>query len=207
MALKYFDGLNGFTLPLADGELIDFRPVRPTDWETIQDGMSALSAQSRYLRFFSPIAKLPDDLLRYFTEVDQHQHVAWIALVHQRMEHPGVGIARFIRSDDQPAIAEFAVTVIDSYQHRGIGRVLMAVLHLMAGLEGVEILRGYVLPENDVMLNWLGELGAVGKYDNGVYRMDLAVNGDEVSSMTQGVLQKIRAFEDTVSAEAPQNPD
>ncbi|MDD2759248.1 MAG: N-acetyltransferase, partial [Methylomonas sp.] len=106
-------------MALKDGEWVDFRPVKPYDGQTIQNGMRALSDQSRYFRFFSPIVKLSDEQLHYFTEVDQHNHVAWIALAHDKIEQLGVGIARFIRFQHQAHIAEFAVTVVDSYQRRG----------------------------------------------------------------------------------------
>ena len=48
----YFDSIAGFTLPLRDGELVDFRPVRQNDKDTLQKGMLALSSKSRYFRFF-----------------------------------------------------------------------------------------------------------------------------------------------------------
>jgi RimJ/RimL family protein N-acetyltransferase len=170
--------VEGFTLPLRDGELVDFRPVRPDDRETIKNGMSALSLQSRYFRFFSPIANLSPAQLHYFTAADQQNHVAWIALAHDEPKHTGLGIARFIRMQNQPGIAEFAVVVIDSHQQMGLGTLLMAVLYRMASLQGIDRLRGFILPENTVMSHWLGRLGAAGCYENGVYRMDLAVDKD-----------------------------
>ena len=64
----FFRSSEGFTLPLRDGELVDFRPVKQNDKETIQKGMLALSSKSRYFRFFSPILKLSDTQLYNFTE-------------------------------------------------------------------------------------------------------------------------------------------
>ena len=172
------DNRHGFTLMLQDGEWVDFRPVRQEDRETIQHGMSELSLQSRYFRFFTPIAKLSDAQLQYFTEVDQQNHIAWIALAHDQPGHPGLGIARFIRMKKQPTMAEFAVVVLDSHQQLGLGTILMAVLYRMAGLKGIQTLCGFILPENTVMSHWLTRLGAIGDYENEVYRMDLAVCSD-----------------------------
>ncbi|MFZ2449052.1 MAG: GNAT family N-acetyltransferase [Methylovulum miyakonense] len=177
------DNLKEFTLPLRDGVLVDFRPVRPDDKETIQKGMLHLSIKSRNFRFFSPILKLSDAQLRDFTEIDQHNHVAWIALVHHGTEHRGIGIARFIRIQNQPAIAEFGVVVIDSYQHRGLGTLLLAVLDRMASIKGIEVLRGFVLADNLVMRSWLGRLGAAEVCEIDRYRMDLTVKGDLFSLM------------------------
>jgi len=184
----YFGSIEEFTLPLRDGELIDFRPVKQNDKETLQKGMLALSSKSRYFRFFSPILKLSNTQLCNFTEIDQQNHVAWIALAHNEPEDRGLGIARFIRLQNQPEIAEFGVAVIDSYQHRGVGTILLAVLHRLASIKGIEILRGYVLTDNTVTSNWLGRLGAVGVYENGVYRMDLTVSDDLFSSKCRKIL-------------------
>ena len=177
-SIELFDNGNGFALPLRDGELVDFRPVRQADRETIQLGMSGLSLQSRYFRFFTPIAKLSDAQLHYFTEVDQQNHIAWIALAHDQPGHPGLGIARFIRMKKQPTMAEFAVVVLDSHQQKGLGTILMAILYRMAAIKSIQTLRGFILPENTVMSDWLARLGAVGDYENAVYRMDLAVCSD-----------------------------
>ena len=148
------DNSHEFTLPLRDGELVDFRPVRQADRETIQHGMSGLSLQSRYFRFFTPIAKLSDAQLHYFTEVDQQNHIAWIALAHDQPGHPGLGIARFIRMKKQPTMAEFAVVVLDSHQQQGLGTILMAILYRMAAIKSIQTLRGFILPENTVMNDW-----------------------------------------------------
>lgn len=167
-----------FTLSLQDGELVDFRPVRPDDKEIIQNGMLALSSQSRYFRFFTPISKLSDAQLRLFTEIDQHNHVAWIALSHGKPECSGIGIARFIRIPDQPTVAEFAIVITDSYQKRGLGTFLLAILYQMANLKGIEKLRAIILTENRVMSGWLNRLGAIGLYENDSIRMDLTVGKD-----------------------------
>jgi GNAT superfamily N-acetyltransferase len=205
MPREYFDNLNGFSLPL-DGEWFDFRPVRQEDWKIVQDGMSALSSRSRYLRFFSYISRLTDEQLHYFTAVDQHDHVAWIALARNQPEHPGVGIARFIKLPNQPEIAEFAVTVIDRYQHRGIGGLLLAVLYRMACLKGVQILRGFVLPENQLMAAWLSRLGAVSHYEGNVCRMELIVHADTAVSPAPHLLNLFDEYTDKIMPSASQSP-
>jgi len=189
MGVNDLGSIEEFTLSLRDGELVYFRPVRQSDKITIQKGMLALSSKSRYFRFFSPILKLSATQLNSFTEIDQQDHVAWIALVPNEPEDRGLGIARFIRLQNQPEIAEFGVAVIDSYQQRGLGTILLAVLHRMASIKNIKILRGYVLPDNTVMSSWLGRLGAVGVYEDGVYRMDLTVSDDLFSSKCRKVLK------------------
>ncbi len=186
------DDSSGFTFALKNEALVDVRPVRPNDGQTIQNGMYALSPKSRYFRFFSPINKLSTEQLHYFTDIDQHDHVAWIALAHDLADQPGVGIVRFIRFPDQPHIAEFAVTVIDAYQKQGLGTLLMAVLYLMARKCGIELLRAFVLPENRVAMTWLEHLGASAKFENDILQMDIPVYADLSISPMSPLLRHLR---------------
>ena len=70
------------------------------------------------------------------------------------------------------------MVVIDSYQKRGLGTILLAVLYHIASIKGINILRSFILAENTAMSNWLGRLGAVGVYENDIIRMDLTVYSD-----------------------------
>jgi hypothetical protein len=63
----------------------------------------------------------------------------------------------------------------------------MAMLYRMASIKGIEILRGFVLPDNTVMSNWLGRLGAVGIFENELYKMDLTVRGDLFVAKSQRI--------------------
>ena len=163
---------------LEDGTQVLLRPVSSDDRERIQNGMAALSSQSRYFRFFTSAPRLSDQQLRYFSEVDQRNHVAWIALDSSEPKHPGLGIARFIRTNEDPSVAEMAFVVIDAYQCRGLGTILLAVLYLTAEVRGVQVLRAVVLGENTRVSNWLRSLGATGSYERGEYRLDLTVHRD-----------------------------
>ena len=140
--------------------------------------MAILSSETRYFRFFTAAAQFSDHELRYFTEVDQHNHVAWIALDSSNPNHPGLGVARFIRTNEEPTIAEMAFVVIDAYQGRGLGTMLLAVLYLMAQARDVQVLQANVLGENTRVSNWLRNLGAAGTFDRGEYRLDLTVHRD-----------------------------
>ena len=163
---------------LHDGAQVLLRPVISDDRDRIQNGMTALSSESRYFRFFTSATQLSEQQLRYFSEVDQRDHVAWIALDASNPEHPGLGIARFIRLKEEPTVAEMALTVIDGCQRRGLGRILLAVLYLSAEAQGIQMLRAVVAGENTTMLEWLHSLGAVGSCERGEYRLNLPVHRD-----------------------------
>ena len=160
---------------LTDGTKVLLRPVVPEDRARLETGVDALSRESRYFRFFTVAAQLSDHQLRYFIEADQRNHVAWIALDASNPRHPGLGVARFIRSSEDPKAAEAAFVVIDAYQHRGLGTILLALLYVMAEAHGVQVLRAIILSENTIVSNWWRSLGAAESWDGVEYRFDLSV--------------------------------
>jgi GNAT superfamily N-acetyltransferase len=109
---------------LRDGSAVLIRPVRGTDAALLADGFARLSERSRRFRFLGRKTTLTEADLRYFTNVDHHDHEALGALDHVR--GGGVGIARYVRDRENPAAAEIAVTVVDDWQGRGLGTELLA---------------------------------------------------------------------------------
>lgn len=164
---------------LRDGTTIVLRPVVHADRERIQGGMTMLSSQSRYFRFFTSVQQLPRGLLEHLTEIDQQNHVAWLALDPSPPSPLGLGIARFVRLPDDPSTAEMAFVVIDSWQRRGVGTALLALLHVKAAALGIRVLRAVVLPENTATIVWLKGLGATPVYDENQFCLDLTVGPAE----------------------------
>jgi RimJ/RimL family protein N-acetyltransferase len=166
----------GFEVRLRDGSRARIRPVRPEDKMRIQCGMKLLSAESRFLRFFSASAQLSAELLQYLTQVDQQNHVAWIAVNPSLPGEPGLGIARFVRSPDQPNTAEVALTVIDKFQGLGLGAALLNILLVRAEQLNIHTLRALVLPDNYRVIRWMRRLGATNAYKDGLVELNLSVN-------------------------------
>ncbi len=144
---------------LRDGQQVAIRPVQAGDKQALNDGLKRLSKRSRYLRFMSPIREFSGDQLRYLTELDHRDHMAWAAF-EPRPGGLGLGIARYVRDPDQPEVAEAAVTVVDSHHGLGLGTLLLRQLSCSAHANGIRRFRGYVLEENQPMLRILYELGA-----------------------------------------------
>lgn len=149
----------GFDVTLADGTPVWVRPVVPSDQDGIRRGYREMSRTSRYMRFFGAGSEMSERAARYFTHVDQRDHIAWCG-VEPASNRRGYGIARFVRDRDRPAQADFAVAVIDEMQRKGLGTILLAVLYLLAQARGINELRGEMLPENPVMPLWMPRLGA-----------------------------------------------
>ncbi|MBK8215603.1 MAG: GNAT family N-acetyltransferase [Myxococcales bacterium] len=147
---------------LSDGTVVTLRPLRAEDKAAFLEAFSRLSVESRYLRFFSVVTEPSEAILRYLTEVDQVDHVAIAALVEtlDLKAERGVGLARFVRVAGEPHVAEAAVTVIDEFQKRGLGTVLLIELTRAAIARDVRVFRGEVLATNERMLQILHAVGA-----------------------------------------------
>jgi RimJ/RimL family protein N-acetyltransferase len=143
---------------LRDGSVVLVRQVHRGDAPLLADGFARLSAESRRLRFLSGKERLTTAELRYFTEVDHHDHEALGAL--DETDGRGLGVARYIRHADDPDAAEVAVTVVDAWQRRGLGTVLLSRLIDRAREEGVRRFTALVSADNDATIALLQGVGA-----------------------------------------------
>jgi GNAT superfamily N-acetyltransferase len=160
---------------LRDGTVIVVRPIRPEDKDRLRQGFARLSQASRYRRFMTLLDHLSDQQLRYLTEIDYADHMAWVALDPTRPERPGLGVARYIRLADDPTTAEAAVTVVDDQQGRGIGTILLGLLATTARQHGIQRFRAWVLADNVPMVEILGDLGATVVRDGSLLRVDVPI--------------------------------
>jgi GNAT superfamily N-acetyltransferase len=144
----------------AGGLTLQLRPIRPSDKDGLQRGFDRLSPTSRYRRFLAPMDRLPADMVVRFTEIDYVDHFAWVALDARRPADPGVAVARYVRLPDAPCSADVAVTVVDEYQRRGVGSLLLRMLCQTAYDNGIERFSSLVLWENLPMRRLLSGLGA-----------------------------------------------
>jgi GNAT superfamily N-acetyltransferase len=154
-------------LTTATGFRVRVRQAREEDEDALLAGFRHLSEASRYARFFTAIPALTARLLETLTDLDGRQRVAIAAFDPSRPSEVGspdgygVGVARYIQADPDVPSAELAVTVIDEYQHQGVGDVLLTALELVAAANGIERLEAVVLTSNGGMTRLLQSHGAV----------------------------------------------
>ena len=86
----------GTPVVLCDGSAVLIRQVRSTDAPPLADGFARLGPRSRWMRFLGAKTTLSAAELRYFAEVDHHDHEAIGAL--SVADGRGVGIARYVRN-------------------------------------------------------------------------------------------------------------
>ncbi|MCA9688367.1 MAG: GNAT family N-acetyltransferase [Myxococcales bacterium] len=164
---------------LRDGRSVLLRPIEPADAPRLREGLARMSPESRYRRFLAPTGALSDAKLRYLTEVDQRDHIAWGALDLDAPGLPGVGVARCVRLNDDPTAAEAAIAVVDSHQHLGLGTLLLGVLSAAAAAQGIRWFRALVLEDNAPMLTLLRQLNAtIAREGVGTVRADVPVCAD-----------------------------
>jgi RimJ/RimL family protein N-acetyltransferase len=120
------------------------RPIRPDDQPALERWFATVSPESRYARFLGFVTELSPRQWSYLTQVDGHNHVAFVAWCDGAL----AGVARWIRLEEEPEVAEVAFLIGDALQRRGIGTALCAQLVAAARDHGVRRFRAHVLPYN-----------------------------------------------------------
>ena len=143
---------------LRGGERITIRPIQPDDKALLRAAFERLGPESRYRRFMAPTKALSDRDLAYFTEVDHRDHEALIGL---SSNGELVGVARYVRLAGRPQAAEFALTVVDDWQRRGVATELLRRLVPRARSAGIAFCHATCLPSNAQVVELLEELGPV----------------------------------------------
>lgn len=166
-------GFESRTLELADGTKLHLRPIVPEDEPLLHEAVAAMSERTVYFRFFSPIKRMSDALAHRLAVVDYHDRFALVAATHRpNGKERIVGVARYDRARGTD-IAEVAVAVIDEFQRRGLGGILLVELARVARAQGIKAFQLIVLPENRQMLGLLRKLGWIhqAKLAGGVYEI------------------------------------
>jgi ribosomal protein S18 acetylase RimI-like enzyme len=135
---------------LPDGSAVIIRQVQPTDAPLLVDGLAQMSPQSRRWRFLAVKNELSDADLRRLTDLDHHDREALGAL--DTATGHGVGVARYARSAEDPYAADVAVTVVDSWQRRGVATALLARLSVRARQAGIHSFTAVVSADNEPMI-------------------------------------------------------
>ena len=159
------------TAVLADGTEVELRPVGPDDKPLLEQGMAMLSPASRRLRFMSPIENLSRSQLAYLTEIDHESHLAWGVTAGGQP----VAVGRLVRLAASPDVAEIAITVVDEWQRRGIGQILVRVLAEISRSVDIKRFAFEALPENEGIVRLLGRFGATHEFGEGIVSGSLEI--------------------------------
>ena len=137
--------------PLGLAHSITVRPIRPEDIDLETEFARKLSKETRYNRFLGGGVGLTPEMLEKFTRIDFSRDMALMATATIEGAETAIGVARYVRLVDG-VTCEFAVTIADAWQGRGIGRKLLAMLVDSARGHGMRRIVGDVLATNTPML-------------------------------------------------------
>jgi RimJ/RimL family protein N-acetyltransferase len=163
---------------LRDRSAVLIRPVGSADAPLLADGFDRLSETSRQRRFLRKKDTLTAAELRFFTDVDHHDHEALGAV--DSGSGRGVGVARYVRDATDPKAAEIAVTIVDDWQGKGLGTELLARLSERARQEGIRRFTAVVSADNTAMDSLLRNMSGkrVG-YGPGTVEYEIALSPEE----------------------------
>ena len=169
-------------LKLRDGSAIRIRAIRPDDQERLHEHFRGLSERSIYFRFMGIKRDLSPQDLKRLTELDFTTHVGLAATVTEKGRERFIGIGRYIRGAD-PHRAEVAFAILDEFQGRGIGTLLLEHLSLIAEANGIAEFEADVLGDNRQMLEVFAHSG---------FKMDSSLDSGVVHlhSSTSKMLKK-----------------
>jgi GNAT superfamily N-acetyltransferase len=142
---------------LSNGSRVTIRALKAQDIGIERDFIMRLSPQSRRFRFLSSIASPSKQLLEQLTKLDETTEAAFVALAVESGVEREVGAARMSAVGD--GRAEFAVTVRDDWQHKGLGTLLTKHVIEAARQRGLHALYSVDASENGPMNAFAKTLG------------------------------------------------
>jgi RimJ/RimL family protein N-acetyltransferase len=156
-------GAGEVIVALRGGERLQLIPVTPVLAPLMADLLERLSPEARRMRFFQSLPTVPPSMVRRLCDVDHVDHVAWLAV----SDEGPVAEARFVRSRRVPWQAEVAITVRDDWHRRGLGRLMIEALGIIATERGITTFTCDVLADNRASMKLFTALGTTFRFDDG----------------------------------------
>jgi acetyltransferase len=165
---------------LEDGTPVLLRPMRPEDEALVADFLKDCSDETLYFRYFQLIKHWTHQMLIRFTQNDYDREMGLTAFGQPPGPEVMMGVVRLVMAPDRDT-AEFAVIVADPWQGKGLGQKLIERGLEIARENGVRLLWGEVLAENQPMLELVRKLGFTVKLDveGGIRRVEMLLSGGD----------------------------
>jgi GNAT superfamily N-acetyltransferase len=174
---------------LRGGDRVVIRPISTEDIELERSFIEGLSPASRRFRFLESMRTPSDVLLKQLTAIDCSTDAAFVAVIGEGRTEREVGVGRLSASADGHD-CEFAITVIDAWQHKGLGTLLMRRLMDVAHARGIRHMHSSDAADNELMRKFAGRLHMQHKTDPEdttlvVYSVDLETKAAKSIELTQ----------------------
>lgn len=139
---------------LKDGTPVVLRPIRPEDEPLIikfHKELSENTVRQRYFEFMSLHDRVAHNRLIRICFNDYDREWAIVAEVMDSVPRQIVAIARLSRIPGTDG-AQFTMTIVDAFQFKGLGTLLLGHLLSIAEQESIQHVDAYILEENEGML-------------------------------------------------------
>jgi RimJ/RimL family protein N-acetyltransferase len=139
---------------LRDGTRVHIRPIRPEDDRVLVEGFHQMSPLTVYQRFFSALPELSEDMAWHLSHVNYTNRMALIAETADANSPQLMGVARYDRTPGAD-VSELGLVVLDQWQGRGLGRILLREILRVAARNGLHRFTADILADNRRMLHLL----------------------------------------------------
>lgn len=152
---RLFQALEEAPLATRAGRDYTVRMAAAQDFPLLADLLSSLSADSRYLRFLSPVPAFTPDRAEY-TALRLWVENPWptqvlLATVREDSGEQVIGLGELHVNPQNSEQADFALLVRDAWQGQGIGTQLLDRLVALAARRGIAALHSEIHPNNKAM--------------------------------------------------------
>jgi len=147
-------------LRIGAGLMLDIRPMVAADSEALQAHVRGLSMRSRHNRYLGGVNELARAEVERLLGGAGGTVFPLVAELVECGRRTMVGEAVYA-IDRSAGTVEFALSVRDDWQGRGIGAALLGAIAVRAGKAGAGLLHGETLRGNDAMLALAAKVGAV----------------------------------------------
>ncbi len=150
---RIFKRYDNSSLVLKDGTIVYLRQVCAVDASLVHQIYAEMSEDSLFQRFNAcPSASLCRNLAEQTAVQAEENGFGLLAYVLDDEQESGIrplGLAYYVNNGtDAP---EFAISIVDACQKKGLGKILIAELFKSAKKAGLTFLKAYVLPINTGM--------------------------------------------------------
>ncbi|HEY9437462.1 MAG TPA: GNAT family N-acetyltransferase, partial [Streptomyces sp.] len=143
---------------LADGSIVEIRPARPEDRETVLRMHEGMSAEDQRLRFFAANPRYAREAADRICAPGRSGYRSLVAVADGQI----VGVAEYTAlatTPDKPPTADIALAVAEGRHGQGIGTLLLEHLFHAAREAGIRAVTADALAENHAVMRVFSDLG------------------------------------------------
>jgi len=170
------------------GQLVKFRPVKPTDEQLIQQFFYQLDERDRIFRFLTPRETYIHKEAQLEVNIDYNTTMVIIGLIgDDKFEEIVCGCSFYYDFNCGNNIAEIAVTTSSDWQNQGLGGHVFKKMCKIGQEKGISGFIGEVFSENKSMLRLVKSLPYKVIFENYDDTFTFMINFNEKASNTEWV--------------------